>query len=148
MDHIESLPKTNDVLSPTMISLFGILCPPAEKGRVSLLSRNNDKRTISCVQTTVLRALHSHRMFQDWALLSHTESTVRCAYCKTTYPYEDTCFLCLQEYAEILNCTTCCHTKVHSEFISELAALLSLLSYDHSSECGQLTNCNRLWVHI
>ena len=86
--------------------------------------------------------------FRTWASLSHTESTVRCAYCKTTYPYEDTCFLCLQEYAEVLNCTTCCHTKVRSEFTSELAALLSLLSYDHPPECGQLTGCNQLWAHV
>ena len=53
--------------------------------------------------------------FKTWASLSRKESTVRCAYCRTIYPYEDTCFLCLQEYTEKLICTACCHTKVHTE---------------------------------
>ena len=31
MEHIGTLPETDDVLSPTIIPLFGILSPPAEK---------------------------------------------------------------------------------------------------------------------
>ena len=67
--------------------------------------------------------------FKIWASTSHTESTVRCAYCRTIYQYEDTCFLCLQEYTKKLNSTTCCHAKVHSECTTDLTALFSLLNY-------------------
>ena len=87
--------------------------------------------------------------FKTWA--SHTKSTVHCAYCRTIYQYEDTCFLCLQEHTEKLSCTMCCHTKVHSKCTTDLTALLLLLNFDHSLECGQLTNltdCNRLQVHV
>ena len=73
----------------------------------------------------MLRTLHSHKCFKTWASASHTKSTVRCAYCRTLYQYEDTCFLCLQEYTKKLSCTTCCHTKVHSECTTDLAAVLS-----------------------
>ena len=31
MEHIGTLPETNDILSPTIMPLFGILSPPAEK---------------------------------------------------------------------------------------------------------------------
>ena len=31
MEHIGSLPETDVILSPTIIPLFGILCPPAKK---------------------------------------------------------------------------------------------------------------------
>ena len=56
--------------------------------------------------------------------------------------------LCLQKYTEKLTLTTCCHTKIHSECTADLAALFSPLTYDHSPECGQLTDCNQLcWVH-
>ena len=61
--------------------------------------------------------------------------------------YEDTCFLCVQKYSEKLTCTMCCRTKVHTECATDLATVLSLLTYDHSLECGQLIGCNRLWVH-
>ena len=86
---------------------------------------------------------HAHtECFKTRASHSHTESTVRCAYCRTTYRSEDTCFLCLEKYTEKLNCTMCCHTKVHTKCTADLTVLLSLLTYEHTLECGQLTNCN------
>ena len=107
-----------------------------KRRRMSLLSGNNNQRTISGIQPTVLRSLHSHSMFQK--LASHAESTVRCAYRRTIYPYEDSCFLCLQEYTEKLICTNHCHAKVHTECTKALTTLISLLTYDHSLECVQL----------
>ena len=86
------------------------------------------------------------KCFKTWA--SHAESTVCCACCRTIYPYEDMCFLCLQEYTEKLNCTDCCHAKVHTECTTTLTALLSLLTYDHSLECGQVIHCNQPWLNI
>ena len=66
---------------------------------------------------------HTHtECFKTWT--SHTESTVRCTHCRTTYQYEDKCFLCLQEYTKKLNCTICCHTKVtrNAQQISQLCS--------------------------
>ena len=108
MEQVGTLPETNDVLSPTIIPLFGILSPPAEQEEechFCLESRNHHKRTIYDIQTAVLRTAGHHtrtECFKTWASHSHTESTVRCAYCTTIYQYEDTCFLCLQEYTEKL----------------------------------------------
>ena len=31
MEHVGTLPETKDIRSPTIITLFGILSPPAEK---------------------------------------------------------------------------------------------------------------------
>ena len=86
---------------------------------MSLLLENNNKRTISGIQTTVLRTL----CFKTWA--SHAESTVRCAYCRTTYPYEDACFLCLQAYTEKLNYTTCCAMRKLSQNAPQPSQLYS-----------------------
>ena len=117
-----------------------------KRRRMSLLSGNINQRTISGIQPTVLQTLHPHSMFQN--LASHAESTVRCAYCRTIYPYEDSCFLYLQEYTEKLTCTNCCHAKVHTECPTALTTLLSLLTYDHSLECGQVVHCNQLWLDV
>ena len=42
----------------------------------------------------------------------------------------------------------CAATQVHTECTADLTVLLSLLTYEHKLECGQLTNCNRLWVGV
>ena len=57
-----------------------------------------------------------HQMNIIKTRVSHAESTVRCAYCRTTYPY----FPCLQEYTRKLNCTNCCHEKVHTKCATDL----------------------------
>ena len=118
------------------------------KRRLSLLLSKDNKRTISGAKITMLRTLHPHGMFQDLGISISHRITVRCADCRTPYRYEDICFLSLQGNNVELNCTNCCHTKVHSEFTTDLAALLSLLTYDHSLECGQLTDCNCLWLRV
>ena len=137
MEHVGTLAETNDVLSPTIIPLFGILSPPAEQ----------EEECHFCLETITKGQFMVFKL-PCCGHHAHTESTVRCAYCRTTYPYEDTCFLCLEKYTEKLNCTMCCHTKVHAECTADLTVLLSLLTYDHTLECGQLTDCNRLWVGV
>ena len=45
VEHIGTLPETNDVLSPTI--LFGILCPPAEEEECHFCLEKITKRAIS-----------------------------------------------------------------------------------------------------
>ena len=149
MEHVGTLAEAEDVLSPTIIALFGLLSPPAEQEKTCHFCFE----TITKGQFLVLKLpccghLAHTCCFKTWASTSNKEYVVHCAYCRTAYPYEDTCFLCLQEYSEKLNCATCCHTKLHAECTADLADLLSLLPYEHSLECGQLTECNRLWVGV
>ena len=149
MEHIGTLPETNDILSPTIIPLFGILSPPAEHEEDCHFCLEKITKGQFMVLKLPCCGHYTHiACFKTWACASQVESTVRCAYCRTIYPYEDTCLLCLQEYTEKLACTTCCHTKVHTECSIDLTTLLSLLTYDHLLQCGQLTNCNCLWVHV
>ena len=148
MEHVGTLPKTDDVLSPTIIPLFGILSPPPKQEECHFCLETITKGQFMIFTLPCCGHYTHTECFKTWASHSHTESTVRCAYCRTIYRYEDTCFLCLQEHTEKLNCTTCCHAKVHTECTTDLTTLLSLLTYDHTLECGQLTNCNGLWVHV
>ena len=142
------LTETEDVLSPTIIPLFGILSPPAEQQECHFCLETITKGQFMAFKLPCCRHLTHTECFKTWASASQKESTIRCTYCRTTYQYEDTCFLCLQEYTKKLNCTMCCHTKVHTECTSDLTVLLLLLTYDHTLECGQLTNCNRLRVGV
>ena len=149
MDHIGTLPETKDILSPTIIPLFGVLCPPAEKEEECHFCLEKIMKGQFLVLKLPCCGHYTHtECFKTWALLSHKESTVRCAYCGTTYQYENTCFLYLQEYTKKLNCIMCCHTKVHTECTTDLTTLLLLLTHDHSLECGQLTGRNQVWVHV
>ena len=86
--------------------------------------------------------------FKTWASISHTESIVRCAYCRTPYPYEDKCFLCLQENTKKTICTNCCHSKVHFDCTTDVIDLVILLNFEHTLECGQLVHCNCLWTGV
>ena len=148
MEHIGTLPETSDVLSPIVIPLFGILSPPAEQEECHFCLETITKGQFMIFRLPCCGHYTHTECFRTWASHSHTESTVRCAYCRIIYQYEDTCSLCLQKYTEKLNCTTYCHAKVHTECTTDFTTLLSLLTYDHTLECGQLTNCNRLWVHV
>ena len=87
MEHAGTLAETNDVLSPTIIPLFGILSPPAEQEECHFCLE-----TITKGQFMVFKlpccGHHAHtECFKTWASHSHTESTVRCAYCRTTYRF-------------------------------------------------------------
>ena len=113
MEHVGTLPETNDVLSPTIILLFRILCPPAEKEEECHFCLEKLTRGQHLVLKLPCCKHYSHtECFKTWASTSHTELTVRCAYCRSIYLYEDKYFLCLENInEEKLNCTNCCHSK-------------------------------------
>ena len=149
MEHVRTLLERNDVLLPTIITLFGILCPPAEKEEeCHFCLEKITKGQFLVFRLPCCRHYTHTECFKTWASTSYTKSTLHCACCRTIYQYEDTCFLCLQEYTKKLSCAKCCYTKVHSECTTDLTALLLLLTYNHSLECRQLTDCNHLWVNV
>ena len=175
-EHVGDLAEAGDVLSPTIISLFGLLSSPVEQETCHFCFETITKGQFMVLKLPCCGHLTHACCFKTWASTSQKDSIVHCAYCRTAYPYEDTCFLCLQEhaenlncakcchtkvhpyedtcflclqeYTENLNCTKCCHTKVHAECTEDLTVLLSLLTHDHTLQCGQLTECNRLWVGV
>ena len=77
MEHIGTLPETNDILLPTIIPLFGILSLPAEQEDCHFCLEKITK--VYGIQTTVLWTLHSHRMLQDMGICipSRVNSTLR-----------------------------------------------------------------------
>ena len=152
MEHIGTLPNPNDVLSPPVIPLFGLL---------SSVSVENEEDCHFCLETITKHQLLAIRLpcckhyvhaecFKTWASTSQIESIVRCAHCRAIYLYKDKCFLCLNTMnnTDKLTCTNCCHTKIHSECKKELDALVTLLTFDHVLECGQIEDCDSLWINI
>ena len=145
MEHIGTLAETKDVLSPSIIPLFGILSPPAEKDEdCHICYEKITKGQMLVFKLPCCNHYVHTECFKTWASMSHTESIVRCAYCRTPYTYEDKCFLCLQENTERTSCTNCCHTTLHFTCSIDLEDLATLLTFNHSFECGQLVNCNRI----
>ena len=102
MEHIGTLLETNDVLSPTIITLFEILSPPAEKEEFNFCLETITKGQFMVFKLPCCGRYSHTECFKTWVSASRSESTVRCVYCRTVYQYEDTCFLCLQEYTEKL----------------------------------------------
>ena len=66
MEHVGNLAEADDVLSPTIISLFGLLSPPAEQEETCHFCHY--KRTVYGTQIAVLRTSHSHRMLQHMGI--------------------------------------------------------------------------------
>ena len=78
MEHIGTLPETNDILSPTIIPLFGILSPPAEEECHFCMEKITKEQFL--VFKLPCCGHYSHtECFKTLASLSHKESTVRCA---------------------------------------------------------------------
>ena len=76
MEHIGTLPETNDVLSPTIITLFGILCPPAKKEKDSHICMDKiTKGQFLVFQLPCCGHYVPTECFKIWASTSHTEST-------------------------------------------------------------------------
>ena len=150
MEHVGTLPETNNVLSPIIIPLFGILSLPAEKDEdCHICYEKITKGHFLVAQLPCCRHYVHTVCFKTWASTSHAESTVCCAYCRTKYVYKDKCFLCLNNInSKNLKCTNCCHTTVHSKCSKDLTDIVTLLTFDHSLECGQLVDCNCLWLDI
>ena len=145
MEHVGTLPETNDILSPRIKPLFGKLSPPAEKEECNfcLLQDNFWCSNYRAADTTLTqnvsrpghRYLIKNKPCAAPIVEQHINTNTHASFaCKNT--------------PKKLNCTMCCHKKVHTECTTDLTTLLSLLTYDHSLECGQLTGCNRHWVDV
>ena len=81
MEHVGTLTEAEDVLSPTIIPLLGLLSPPAEQEETCHFCFE----TITKGQFMVLKLpccghLVHTCCFKTWASTSHKESIVRCAY--------------------------------------------------------------------
>ena len=138
------------MLSTTITSPFGILSTPASQNEDChvCLEKINIKQ-LYVVKLPCCGHLAHSECFKTWALSSLNTSELRCAYCRTTYPYEDKCFLCLNNLKDKdTKCTSCCQSRVHAECVNELQELRTLLVFEHTLECGQLWACNCLWVHV
>ena len=100
-EHVGTLAEAEDVLSPTIIALFGLLSPPAEQEETChFCFETITKGQFMVLKLSCCKHLTHTSCFKTWASTSHKESVKHCAYCRTAYPYEDTCFPCLQEYIE------------------------------------------------
>ena len=151
MEHIGTLPKPNDVLSPTIIPLFGLLSSVSvEKEDCHICLETITKRQLLAIHLPCCKHDVHADCFKTWASTSQTNSIVHCAHCRAVYHYKDKCFLCLNTMNnnENLTYTKCCHTKIHSKCKKELADLVTLLTFDHTLECGQIANCNSLWINV
>lgn len=149
MENIGTLLSENQVLPPTVIPLFGILCPEASKDEeCHFCMENITKGQFLTMESLCCGHLAHTECFKTWGTASHTGSNVNCAYCRTPYLYQEVCFLFLKEINndEDLTPTNCCHTLIHSQYATELLFLVSPLGFEYSLECGQLTDCNRLWL--
>ena len=148
MEHIGTLPDENQVSSPAIIPLFGILCPSASHDEECYFCMEEiTKGQFLVMKSPCCGHLAHTACLKTWVSTSHVDSNVRCAYCRTPYPYEEVCFLCLEEKKnEDLPCTNCCHTKIHSQCAIDLHFLVSSFTFDYSLECGGLTYCNSLWL--
>ena len=98
------------------------------------------------IQSPCCGHLDHTECFKTWGTALHTGSNVNCAYCRTPYPHQEVCFLCLKEIKndEDLTPTNCCHTLIHSQCTTELLLLVSSLRFEYSLECRQLMDCNHL----
>ena len=68
--------------------------------------------------------------------------TIRCAYCRTMYPYEEYCFLCLRKKTnnQRLMKTNCCQSTIHNRCVEDLLYILAHLSYEFTLA--------RMWTNI
>ena len=152
MESVGALPAPDDTLSPKIIPLFGILSTVhdnlEEECHFCLTNiKNND---LFVTKTPCCRHNIHCKCFKRWAELSVTDDdTIRCAYCRTMYPYEEYCFLCLQKKTnnQRLMKTNCCQSTIHNRCVEDLLYILAHLSYEFTLECGQTSWCNCLWLH-
>ena len=92
MGHIGTLPETNDILLPTIILLFGILSPLAEREECHFCMEKITKRQFFVFKLPYCGHYTHTECFKTWASLSRTESTACCAYCRThtSFAYKTT----------------------------------------------------------
>ena len=70
MEHVGNLAEAEDVLSPTIIPLFGLLSPPAEQEETChfCFETITKGHSVYGTQIAMLRTSHSHRLLQDMGI--------------------------------------------------------------------------------
>ena len=149
-NHVGILPEPDAILSDRIVPLFGILAERNEREENCHFCLEKIRQSSAfIIQTPCCGHLAHADCFQGWAESSLNAATIRCAYCKAEYLPNERCFLCLLKLDdEDLKCTSCCHTKVHSDCVKELKDLITMLLFEHTIECGQLNKCHCLWVDV
>ena len=100
MEIVGALPEPEEILPNTIISLFRILCKNVTESeeRHFCLETIEDKEPRTFVTPCCNQKVHCSS-FEHWAATAITKTgstTVRCAYCRTIFPSEQLCFLCLK----------------------------------------------------
>ena len=151
MEIVGDLPGPEEILPNTIIPLFGILCKNVtnsaechfcletiENGETQTFATPCCKQTVHC------------SCFDRWAATSVTitgSTTVRCAYCRTVFPSEQLCFLCLKRKRnEAMAKTRCCRTSIHHQCINEVQTASTVpTDSNYILECGF---CGCVWKKI
>ena len=151
MEIVGDLPGPEEILPNTIIPLFGILCKnvtnSAECHFCLETIENEETRTFA---TPCCKQKVHCSCFERWAMNTVTitgSTTVRCAYCRTVFPSEQICFLCLKRKRnEAMAKTQCCRTSINHQCINEVQAT-SILPTDSNYilQCGF---CGCIWKKI
>ena len=151
METVGALPAPDVILPTTIIHLFGIASENGtEEKQCHFCFGAIEAEELLVMDTPCCRQGAHCECFRYWAASSVVDETVRCGYCRTLFPDNQLCFLCLEKKNdnEQLMVTNCCHTTVHAECITLLRSVLSRLPFDVVLECGQVTYCGCIWTDV
>ena len=151
METVGALPAPDVILpTSTIIHLFGILSENGiEEKQCHFCFEGIEAEEVLAMNTPCCHQGAHCECFRYWAASSVVDETVRCGYCRTLFPDNELCFLCLEKKNnEQLMITNCCHTTIHTECITRLRSVLSRLSIDVVLECGQATYCGCIWTDV
>jgi hypothetical protein len=100
MESVGVLPAPEDILSSNILSLFGILSndAPEEEEECHFCFEVIKVKDLFAMKTPCCQHFAHSSCFKTWAYssaLNTSDESVRCAYCRTLYPHEEFCFLCL-----------------------------------------------------
>ena len=148
METVGALPAPDVILpTSTIIHLFCILSENGiEEKQCHFCFEGIEAEEVLAMNTPCCHQGAHCECFRYWAASSVVDKTVRCGYCRTLFPDNELCFLCLEKKNnEQLMITNCCHTTIHTECITRLRSVLSRLSIDVVLECGQeAPQCTKL----
>ena len=142
MEIVGALPEPEEILPNTIISLFGILCKNVTESAECHfgLETIEDKDPRTFATPCCNKKVHCS-CFERWtatAITTTGSTTVRCAYCRTIFPSEQLCFLCLKtKNNEAVAKTQCCRTTIHRQCINVVQATSILpTNSNYILECG------------
>ena len=139
METVGALPAPDVILPTTIIHLFGIASENGtEEKKCHFCFGAIEAEELLAMDTPCCHQGAHCECFRYWAASSVVDETVRCGYCRTVFPDNQLCFLCLEKKNdnEQLMVNNCCHTTVHAECTTLLRSVLSQLPFDVFLECG------------